>query len=190
MTFNAWQDVLHDAPDGTEIRDFHRDDFDDADKFYLDMELTTRNGKKPITGFISQLRGVGNWIDPKVVLVDLEVTSPLGMNSPKWETLKVYRRLRPYCRVSIRPKIQALLQAADLLPQEVYLMVAQKGWLAETTSIDLLKAELAMFGVPIICDGLEAFQYTKRFGTAKCLLLPDRADSVERRTIFKRMVQK
>ena len=140
LTFKDWQDVYHTVEDGAEIGSHVRDLIgNEVDCHYLDLEAMTR-GLLPtgevmhkcskVHQEILKARGVGNWRDPKVVLLVLRMDHPLKTGSPWWDAaLPCYDRIRPFSGSKKGRKfLWHLLTGAGLTVDNVYITSVEKPW--------------------------------------------------------------
>lgn len=156
LTFEDWQDVYHEVPEGSEIGSHTRDMLDsERDCYYLDLEAMTRgllmNPAGAITMFpdsavhkdIALARGIGNWRSAKIVLLVKTVDAPgrLGDGSPLWELIPAYKRLRPFSfGRKGRTFLWRLMGHSGLKVDDIYITSVLKPWC--TSSADLQEALL------------------------------------------------
>lgn len=176
LSFKDWQDVYHTVPDGSEIGSHLRDGLTEEDERYLDLEAVTRGVEtqlqcgvklwnEPMSKLVKQSRGVGNWQEPKIAVVCLEVASKCGEGSPLWDGLFKHHRLRPFSNTpKSRKFITKLIEHSKLKCTEVYLTSAKKDWLTESESIACLDTEIKFIRAQkVIALGSETFELLKKF---------------------------
>ena len=169
LTFHEWQDAIHDVPDGSTIGSpFHDPLLSIADQEYLRLELWYRGGyltggtdllKTELPKVLEDKRGIGNWQNPKVILVFEKIKTHLKKASPLWFAIPRYRRLRPMSNsIEERTKLIGLLQAASSERENkflsrnekellnCYITTFEKPWLYKLlTSTDAFVEELSYF---------------------------------------------
>lgn len=175
-TFHDWQDVFHEIEDGAELGHFRRDGLTEEEEHFLDLEAVTRGTlpnilgsevlwKDPVPVAIKNARGVGNWMDPKVVVICLKIDSLCHYDSPRWNGLPAYRRLRPFgTNKRARKFIQKLFNYAGLRVEHTYLTAVFKNW---DTENKYLKAEMSVIktGKIIAIGENTAQEYAKIIGS-------------------------
>ena len=131
LSFNEWQDAIHDVPDCTVIKSPFEDNLSITDTEYLRLELWYRKyAYVGLEGFeycgtagwlpektelpypLKGKRGTGDWQNPEVIIIIEKIESHLRTdNVPLWNDIPRYRRLRPCSGNKLdRAKLIGLLQ--------------------------------------------------------------------------------
>jgi len=178
LTFNDWQDVLHEATPEDTLPDYRRDDLREEEIHYLDIEFVMHGVKplvcsavrqlwpdEPIPRLVRHARGVGNWKKPKVAIITHHVDCNCSEASPKWGAFRAYARLRPFStNEKSRKFLYKLCEAAGLAPEDIYLTAAVKDWMVFEQSVDTCKAELELVQPQkIICLGNDTSIHMKKW---------------------------